>query len=97
MSGYDQKWWNHLLPWSAGKAKKEKNLHFYDINCAGMGTVQERQTWGRKAPGFSWAIFGLASCIIVQQGLSLSLYPTFPSLLLTLTDLPVIDLVSNPV
>ena len=28
------------------------------------GTVQQRQTWGRKALGFSWATFGWASCNI---------------------------------
>ena len=27
------------------------------------GTVQQRQTWGQKDPGFGWATFGWASCI----------------------------------
>ena len=29
-----------------------------------VGTVQQKQTWGQKAPGFGWATFGWVSCII---------------------------------
>ena len=29
-----------------------------------VGTVQQRQTWGRKAPGFGLATFEWVSCII---------------------------------
>ena len=28
------------------------------------GIVQQRQTWGRKAPCVGWVTFGWASCII---------------------------------
>ena len=56
-------------------------LYFYSVFClSGSGTVQQRQTWGRKAPGFGLATFRWASCIIVQQGSSLGSSPTFPSL-----------------
>ena len=29
--------------------------------CVGQGIVQQRQTWGQKAPGFSWVTFGRAT------------------------------------
>ena len=60
---------------------------------AGTGTVLQRLTWSRKAPGFGWATFGRASCIIVQQSSSPSSYPTSPPNF----DFRVIDLVSSPV
>ena len=59
--------------------KKVRQYQTIFKSTAGSGTAQQRQTWGCKAPGFSWATFGWASCIIVQQGLSLSSYLTFPS------------------
>ena len=34
------------------------------FNYAGTSTIQQRQTWGRKVPGFGWATVGWASCII---------------------------------
>ena len=48
-------------------------------------------------PGFGWATFGWASCIIVQQGSSLGSCPTFFPKTPTIIDLRVIDLVSSPV
>ena len=56
-----------------------------------IGTIQQRQTWGRKAPGIVWATFGWASCIIVQHGLRLGSNPISP-LPPTIINLRVIDL-----
>ena len=54
------------------KQKLRKNQLIQDGGTpTSSDTVQQKQTWSRKTPGFGWATFRWASCIIVQQSSSL--------------------------
>ena len=62
-----------------------------------MSPIQQRQTWGCKAPGFSWATSGWARCIIVTRATDSARAQPSPPLIPTLIDLWVIDFVLSPV
>ena len=70
-----------------------------DIVPAGslVGPVQQKQIWGRKAHNFGWAIFGWARYITVTRARASARARPPSTLIPTLIDLWVTNLVSRPV